>query len=168
MSPASPLRPAILLLGALLAAGCGFRLRGEATLPAGFERLWLEAPPESRIAEPLARALERAGARRVERREDAAVLLVVHADELRTEVLSIGGGARIREFRIRRRVELEARSRRRHAACCRGRRSSSAATTTSTSAAPSARSSRPSSSARSSSATCWPRSCAGSSRAARR
>jgi LPS-assembly lipoprotein len=90
-------------------AGCGFRLRGEVPLPPGLERPWIEAPPDSRLAEPLRRALARAGAVPASAPGEASAVLVLGGEEMTTEVLSIGGGARIREFRIRYRLRLEAR-----------------------------------------------------------
>lgn len=92
-----------------LLAGCGFRLRGQMVLPPGLERPWIEAAPDSRIAEPLRRALARAGAVPAASPAEASSILVIGDEEMQTEVLSIGGGARIREFRIRHRLRIEAR-----------------------------------------------------------
>lgn len=102
----------LLAVAALLTVGgCGFRLRGETPLPPGLERPWIEASAESRLAEPLRRALMRAGAVPVATPAEASAVVVLDGENMGTEVLSIGGGARIREFRIRYRLKLEVRDR---------------------------------------------------------
>lgn len=97
----------LFLLGAV--AGCGFRLRGQTALPPGLERPWIEASPDSRIAEPLRLALVRAGAKPAASAAEASAVIALLGEEVSTEVLTIGGGARIREFRIWHRLRVEAR-----------------------------------------------------------
>jgi LPS-assembly lipoprotein len=102
------IRKVLPLLLCVLVAACGFRLRGEASLPPGFERLHLEvADPASPLGSELAEALTRAGAHIVSDPAKASARVRIPVNQMRTEVLSIGAGARIREFEIRYRVELE-------------------------------------------------------------
>lgn len=104
----NPVRVVLLLALCMALTACGFRLRGEATLPAGFERLYLEvATPGNALRGDLAAALERAGSRIVATPEQASAIVRIPVNQIRTEILSVGAGARIREFEIRYRVELE-------------------------------------------------------------
>jgi outer membrane lipopolysaccharide assembly protein LptE/RlpB len=101
-------RALILIALCLVVAACGFRLRGEAILPAGFERPHLEvANPGNTLRKDLALALERAGARMATVPDQATVRIRIPVNQMRTDVLTVGAGARIREFEIRYRVELE-------------------------------------------------------------
>ncbi|HRQ65861.1 MAG TPA: LPS assembly lipoprotein LptE [Xanthomonadaceae bacterium] len=107
-SQAFPLRTLFLIGLCLAVAACGFRLRGEVALPAGFERLHLEvANPGNALRNDLAAALGRAGAQLVANPEQASARIRIPVNQMRTEVLTVGAGARIREFEIRYRVELE-------------------------------------------------------------
>jgi outer membrane lipopolysaccharide assembly protein LptE/RlpB len=102
------LRVALLLALCLALAACGFRLRGETALPQGFERMHLEvANPGNALRNDLAAALERAGAQIVSQPAQASVRVRIPVNQMRTDILSVGAAARIREFEIRYRVELE-------------------------------------------------------------
>ncbi len=104
----NPLRITLLLALCLALVACGFRLRGEAQLPAGFERLHLDvANPGNSLGADLAEALARAGAQIVASPDKASARLRIPVNEMRTEILTVGPAARIREFEIRYRVELE-------------------------------------------------------------
>jgi outer membrane lipopolysaccharide assembly protein LptE/RlpB len=105
---ASHLRTLFLIGLCLAMSACGFRLRGEVALPTGFERLHLEvANPGNALGNDLAAALERAGAQLVTTPDQASVRIRIPVNQMRTDVLTVGAGARIREFEIRYRVELE-------------------------------------------------------------
>jgi LPS-assembly lipoprotein len=85
---------------AFVLAGCGFQLRGTATLP--FQTLYVDIASGNPMGAELKRNL-RAGtnARLVDRKEDAEALLT-HTGETRTkEILSIDEAGRVREFRLR-------------------------------------------------------------------
>ena len=90
---------AALCLAALL-AGCGFQLRGTATLP--FQTLYVDIPTGNAMGAELKRNL-RAGTNvtLVDRREDAEAVLT-NTGETRTKlILSINSAGRVREFRLR-------------------------------------------------------------------
>lgn len=90
---------AMLCLTALL-AGCGFQLRGTATLP--FQTLFIDIPAGNAMGAELKRNL-RAGTNvtLVDRKEDAQAVLT-NTGETRTKlILSINTAGRVREFRLR-------------------------------------------------------------------
>lgn len=94
------------LIAALL-AGCGFELRDEVALPSSLARVRIDSPdPYAPLERDLAAALERAGAEVV---DDAAGVAVVRIplDAIATEPLSVSDAARVQEFLVRYRVELE-------------------------------------------------------------
>ena len=84
----------------LLLAGCGFQLRGSATLP--FDSLYVDVPPTNVMAAELKRNL-RAGtnAKIVERREDAQAILTNSTESRSKTILSINSSGRVREYRLR-------------------------------------------------------------------
>jgi LPS-assembly lipoprotein len=85
---------------AIVLAGCGFQMRGTATLP--FQTLYVDIPTGNAMGAELKRNL-RAGtnAKLVDNKEDAEALLT-HTGETRTKViLSIDDAGRVREFRLR-------------------------------------------------------------------
>lgn len=101
-----PTRSLAVLLAALL-AGCGFELRDEVELPSALARVRIDTPdPFGPLERDLAAALERAGAQIV---DDAAGVAVVRIplDALATEPLSVSEAARVQEYLVRYRVELE-------------------------------------------------------------
>ncbi|HVF34215.1 MAG TPA: LPS assembly lipoprotein LptE [Candidatus Saccharimonadia bacterium] len=94
------------LLAALL-TGCGFELRDEVALPPALDRLRIDSPdPYGPLERDLTAALKRAGAVVV---DDAAGVAVVRipVDAIATEPLSVSDAARVREYLVRYRVELE-------------------------------------------------------------
>jgi LPS-assembly lipoprotein len=88
---------------AMLIAGCGFHLRGQATLP--FESLYVLSGPGSQFATQLRRAV-RAGsqARVTDDPKEAQVTLQVLNELREKNILSLSGGGRVREFQLRYRV----------------------------------------------------------------
>lgn len=84
----------------LLLAGCGFQMRGTATLP--FQTLYVDIPAGNAMGAELKRNL-RAGTNvtLVDRKEDAEAVLT-NTGETRTKlILSINTAGRVREFRLR-------------------------------------------------------------------
>jgi len=95
----------ILLAAALLLAGCGFHLRGTATLP--FNTLYVQAPPLSPFALQLKRAVQAGSSTKViERADQAEAILQILTEVPEKEILSLGGGGRVREFQLRYRVQF--------------------------------------------------------------
>lgn len=100
---------AMLLTCTLALAGCGFHLREQAQLPATLKTLRLEvADPGSLLVRDLPDALERAGATIVETAATPAATLRIPVSTLAPEALSVGATARVREYTMRYRVEVEA------------------------------------------------------------
>jgi LPS-assembly lipoprotein len=91
------------LLCALLLAGCGFQLRGAATLP--YESLYVQAPVGSQFAVQFRRVITAGGGTRVvENPKDATATLVL-VNELREKsILSLSGAGRVSEFQLRYRM----------------------------------------------------------------
>jgi LPS-assembly lipoprotein len=93
----------VLLSAALLLSGCGFRLRGEATLP--FESIYVQGAAASPFTIQLKRSIT-AGtqARITDKPEDAQVVLQIMNEQQEKEILALSGGGRVREFYLRYRV----------------------------------------------------------------
>jgi LPS-assembly lipoprotein len=95
----------ILLTAALLLSGCGFTLRGTASLP--FSSLYVQATPSSQVALQLRRAVQSGSATRItDRPEQAEVVLQILNELQEKEILSLGSGGRVREFQLRYRVQF--------------------------------------------------------------
>lgn len=104
---ASPfvLHPAFVLLlsAALLLSGCGFRLRGEATLP--FESIYVQGAAASPFTIQLKRSITSGTQARItDKPEDAQVVLQIMNEQQEKEILALSGGGRVREFYLRYRV----------------------------------------------------------------
>jgi LPS-assembly lipoprotein len=90
------------LLGLLL-AGCGFQLRGTATLP--FDTLFVQAAPTSQFATQFKRAVSSGSSTRVvNAQKDAAATLVLVTELREKTILSLSGTGRVREYQLRYRV----------------------------------------------------------------
>ncbi len=88
---------------ALVAAGCGFQLRGEFHYP--FSTIYIDAPEGNPITLALRRTLEGAGgARVVDSAAAAQVILEVPTPVEDKSVLSLSGAGRVREFLLTYRV----------------------------------------------------------------
>lgn len=99
----------VLLTGCLLLAGCGFHLREQAEVPEALKLVRLEiADPGSLLYRDLPAALQRAGASVQEQAGSDVATLRIPISTLGTEALSVGATARVREYTMRYRVELEA------------------------------------------------------------
>lgn len=101
------MRHVLLLILVSALSACGFALREEVDLPQALQRVRIDTPDRySPLARELEAALERAGASVV---ADAAGVAVVRipVDAMATEPLSVSDAARVQEFLVRYRVELE-------------------------------------------------------------
>lgn len=95
--------PVVLLLCALLFSGCGFQLRGAATLP--FETLYVQAPTGSQFANQFRRVVAAGSATRMVDDPKSAEATLVLIQELREKnILSLSGTGRVREFQLRYRM----------------------------------------------------------------
>lgn len=102
-------RAMIVVVAALALAGCGFHLREQAQLPASLTHLHLLiADPGSLLHRDLPGALERAGARVEDEAGPGIATLRIPLSTLAPEALSVGATARVREYTMRYRVEVEA------------------------------------------------------------
>jgi len=90
-----------LLAVAVLAAGCGFRLEGAATLPEGVATVYVSTPDElSPFAVELRRGLDRTGARRAASAGEADAVIRVHDDRTGRRVLSVSARNTPQEYEI--------------------------------------------------------------------
>lgn len=99
-----------MVLAVLLASlsACGFRLRGEVELPPELTRLRLDMDESGpRIRRELVSALERGGVTFVPPGTTDVAVLRVPVNQASTEALSISEQARVTEYAVRHRVELE-------------------------------------------------------------
>ena len=88
-------------------SACGFQLRQEAVLPAGMGTVVVQgADPFSPLGRDLAAALERAGSAVVEKAGTGVAVLNITANQMATDVLSVGGNARANEYSMRYHVEF--------------------------------------------------------------
>lgn len=91
------------LLCTLIFAGCGFQLRGSATLP--FDTLYVQAPVGSQFGTQLRRLVTAGSSTRiVETAKDADATLVLVTELREKNILSLSGGGRVREFQLRYRM----------------------------------------------------------------
>ena len=93
----------VLVSAALLLSGCGFRLRGEATLP--FESIYVQGAAASPFTIQLKRSITSGTQARItDKPEDAQVVLQIMNEQQEKEILALSGGGRVREFYLRYRV----------------------------------------------------------------
>jgi LPS-assembly lipoprotein len=94
------------IAASLLAAACGFHLRGDVTYT--FPTIYVSAPPSSPIVPELKRAIEGSGGTRVTNSiKDAAVTLDITSVTDNKEVLSLSSGGRVREYQLTKRVRFD-------------------------------------------------------------
>ena len=94
----------LVFLAALSIAGCGFQLRGTATLP--FNTLYVEAAPASQFANQLRRTIGSGSQTRITNNPAEADATLQVLQELREkEILSLSAGGRVRELQLRYRVQ---------------------------------------------------------------
>ena len=90
---------------ALALAGCGFHLRGQATLP--FNTLYVQAAPLSPFALQLKRAVQSGSSTKIiDRPEQAEAILQILQELQEKEILSLSTGGRVAEFQLRYRVQF--------------------------------------------------------------
>jgi len=90
----------ILALLVLLLSGCGFQLRGQASLPPEMEKTRMVIDDEySALARRVRVMLERSGVQFVPA-EEASAILEIPENAVVTEVLTIADNARVREYRV--------------------------------------------------------------------
>jgi LPS-assembly lipoprotein len=90
----------MLVLSALLSSGCGYHLRGEASLPPEMQKTRLIINDEySTLARRLRVLLERSGVEFVAA-DQASAILEIPQSQIVTEVLTIADNARVREYRV--------------------------------------------------------------------
>jgi LPS-assembly lipoprotein len=103
----SLLQSLALLVTAVLLAGCGFHLRGQAALP--FNTLYLDtANPNSPFTKELRRNLEANKLKLVGTAEQADVVLSIASEAPDKQILSLSGSGRVNEFQLLYRVSLRA------------------------------------------------------------
>lgn len=91
------------LLCTLILAGCGFQLRGSATLP--FDTLYVQAPVGSQFGTQLRRLVTAGSNTRIVDSAQGADATLVLVNEVREKnILSLSGGGRVREFQLRYRM----------------------------------------------------------------
>jgi len=97
----------LLLLTVLLLNGCGFHLRGQASMP--FDTLYIQTSnPGMLFISNLRRNLEANRVTVVDSAEEAEVILDIVYELADKQVLSLGGDGRVNEFRLNYRVSLRA------------------------------------------------------------
>ena len=96
---------AILLV--LLLAGCGFQLRGLQESGALPERVFVDAPGFSPVAEPLKRTLRGAETQLVDSKETAVVAVRVSGDDWESRTLALNNRSTLREILLTYRVSVE-------------------------------------------------------------
>ena len=94
-------RSVLLALGtSLVVPGCGFRLRGEATLP--FETLYVQGSATSPFTIQLKRSISSATKTRLaDRPQEAQAVLHILSERQDKEILALSGGGRVREYYLR-------------------------------------------------------------------
>lgn len=91
----------IVLACCLLLSGCGFQLRGSASLPAEMDRTRLEiSDPDSRFARELRLLLEANGVTLVDAAADDAAVLRISRERISRRALTVSGNARVREYEL--------------------------------------------------------------------
>lgn len=87
------------LLPAALAAGCGFQLRRLDGIP--FASLYVDAPPDSAVAQRLRNALKANKSTRLAATADEAEVVLKLGQEARSKtILSLSGAGRVTEYRL--------------------------------------------------------------------
>lgn len=98
------------LLLCLTVAGCGFRLRGDVSLP--FESVYIAAGGDTPFAADLSLQIEGGGRTRVVARpEDAQALLYIMSANQEKQILTLTGAGTVAEFLLRYRVNFRLQGR---------------------------------------------------------
>lgn len=108
MTLRNTLMPPAIAVAALLLTACGFHLRGEAQLPPGMARIYVEsADPYGPLKRNLEKALERSGATIETKAGDGIAEVRLSAVSLGPIVRSVSANARVNEFTMLYHVELQ-------------------------------------------------------------
>lgn len=92
-------------------AGCGFRLRGEVTLPPEMSRTYVQGGPSSELVRQLRARLTASGADVVGEIERAGAVLVIERERWGRRVLSVGRDAKVAEYELSYSVSFSVRQR---------------------------------------------------------
>jgi len=94
---------------AAMAGGCGFRLRGDVSLP--FQTVYISAPENSAFAAELSRALAGGSNAAVTTTlEEAEAVLEIFQDAREKQILTLTSGGTVAEFMLRYRVTYRLRA----------------------------------------------------------
>jgi len=100
-------RSLLVCAGAVALSACGFHMRGEAKLPAGMQRVYVQvADPFSPLKRDLEAALVRSGASIENKPGDGIADITISALSLAPVVRSVGANAFVNEFSMVYHVEL--------------------------------------------------------------
>ena len=98
----------LLVVAALLLSACGFHLRGEAQLPAGLDRVYVESSdPNGPLKRNVEHALERSGAKIESAAGDGIAEVRLMGVSLAPIVRSVGANARVNEFTMLYHLEMQ-------------------------------------------------------------
>lgn len=101
----SAIRMTLIMLALSVITGCGFQLRGQASLP--FRTLYVTAPVGHSIGPETRRIISSGSNTRVtENARDAEARLDIISAANEKSILSLSGGGRVREFQLRYRVSF--------------------------------------------------------------
>jgi len=98
----------LLVIATALLGGCGFHLRGEAKLPPGMERVYVDSSdPFGPLKRNLEKALERSGAKIESKSGDGIAEVKLTAVSIAPVVRSVSANARVNEFTMLYHLELQ-------------------------------------------------------------
>lgn len=99
------MRKLVAMIAVLLLAGCGFQLRGVASLP--FETLYVDGGGNPALAAEVSRLIESGTQTRLaDKPADADAVLQVQGSAREKRILSLSGAGRVREFQLIYRVNF--------------------------------------------------------------
>ena len=108
MTPSRTLLPLIVAAATLLLAACGFHVRGEAHLPPGMERIYVDSSDQfGPLKRNVEKALERAGAKIEPKAGEGVAEIRFTAVSLAPVVRSVSANARVNEFTMLYHLELQ-------------------------------------------------------------
>ncbi|NOY67586.1 MAG: hypothetical protein GXP13_09310 [Gammaproteobacteria bacterium] len=81
-----------------LLSACGFQLRGQYSLPAGMEKVYIQGNVDGLLLRHLRQALERSGVTVVKQIDAATGVITIHNQIMGRKILSVGKNARVREY----------------------------------------------------------------------
>lgn len=86
----------------MLLAGCGFQLRGEASVPDELKTLYIQGvnTQQNSLGVQLKRDLKRNGIKVLEDYKEGAAIFTVLENRYQRHVLSVGSGAKVREYEL--------------------------------------------------------------------